>query len=591
MSRRHRPRHADDGATLILVLIIITVLATVMGVILSQEDTAIRSTVALRDQAADVYSADGATQAVLNGLKTSGINCGDPTNPTGVTLGSTSVPFYNPVSSEQGAINGYAQCTPDPVQGATTSTSTPPPVTSVSTVTPAPVTSTAVGLGAGDSTLPSYGVLTTGSSSGDFGFDISTSANNKTVCIENGSVGSNSKINASGETLAVRLTGTGSPSDCTTGTGVSTDGKSKLLVTSALATGCTGTFTPTPCTSGASTIATPTAPALPASVGTTNPSPTCSTQGGKTYAAFVPGYYTTAANLNDPCGVGSGVFEWLSPGTYIFNFSGTTTWSWPTTMVAGTPIKNNGAAVNGLDPTKPNTLSGLNQTANAPSACADPATTTGVSGVSLIFAGSSLAAAPSSSTSEICASSPTSSPPVAIYGLASAVTLGAVTLPAETMCGAGGCGSSTLITTDPSGQAQLYVRGYVYAPNAQLMMTLKNSIGQLFNWGIVIRNFQLTINGSSPTEPFVQLPKPNTGVGVTVTTSTPPPSPTTSISQPAPVVSTTYSIRYINVWTCTVSSLQASGQQTCPNTGTPNVQVRVLTDGSSMQVLSWNTLH
>jgi hypothetical protein len=474
------------------------------------------------------------------------------------------------------------------VQGATTSTSTPPPVTSVSMVTPAPVTSTGSSLGAGDLTLPSYGVLTTGSGSGDFGFDISTSANNKTVCIENGSVGSNATVNASGETLAVRLTGTGSPSDCTTGTGVSADGKSKLVV--AAATTCSGTFTPTACTPNAGPILTPVAPALPGSLGSTDPAPTCKTQGGKTYAAFVPGYYTTAATLNNPCGAGSSVFEWLSPGTYVFNFAGTTTWSWPATVVAGTPIKSNGTAVTGLDPSNASTLTGLNQTANAPNACADPATSTGVSGVSLIFTGNSATAAPSSSTTQICASSPVASPPVAIYGLASAATVGGVTLPAETMCGASGCGSNTLIATDPSGQAEVYVRGYVYAPNAQLIMTLKNSIGQLFNWGIVIRNFRLTINGSSPTAPFVQLPKPNTGVGVAVTTSTPPPYPSTSVSTPAPVVSTTYSIRYINVWTCTVSSLQSSGQSACPSTGPATVQVRVLTNGTSLQVLSWNTL-
>ena len=591
MSRSYRPKHGDDGATLILVLIIITVLATVMGVILSQEDTAIRSTVQLRDQAADVYSADGATQAVLNGLKTSGINCSDPSNPTGVTLGSTTTPFYVSTNGQQGSINAYAKCTPDPVQGATTSTSTPPPVTSVSTVTPPPVTSTAVGLGQGDATLPTYGILTTGGSSGDFGFDISTSANNKTVCIENGSVGSNSSINASGETLAVRLTGTGLSTDCTTGTGVSADGKSKLVINAG--TTCSGTFTPTACTPNSGTIATPTAPALPSSLGTTNPAPTCTTQGNKSYAAFVPGYYTTAAKLNDPCNVGSNVFEWLSPGTYIFNFTGTTTWSWPNTMVAGTPIKSSGAAVTGLNPTNANSLSGLNQTATAPNACADPAGGSGVSGVSLIFAGDSVVSAPSTSTSEICASSPSGGPPVAIYGLASTTTIGGTSLPGETMC-ANGCGTSTLINTvaDNNGaQAQLYVRGYVYAPNAQLNMTVKNSVGQLFNWGIVIRNFRLTVNGSTPTAPFVQLPKPNTGIGATVTTSTPPPYPSTSISQPAPVVSTTYSIRYINVWTCTVSSLQSSGQSQCPSGGTPNVQVRVLTNGSSMQVLSWNTLH
>lgn len=166
------------------------------------------------------------------------------------------------------------------------------------------------------------------------------------------------------------------------------------------------------------------------------------------------------------------------------------------------------------------------------------------------------------------------------------------------MCATSGCGSNTLIDTtanNGSAQAQIYVRGFVYAPNAQLIMTMKNSNGQLFNWGIVVRNFQLTVNGSSPAAPFVQLPRPNTGVGVTVTTSTPPPYATTSVTQPPPMNIQHYTIRYVNVWTCTVNSLQSSGQSRCPSGAAPNLQARVLFDPanpvSTLQVLNWNSVH
>ncbi|MDT4951644.1 MAG: hypothetical protein QOJ37_4239, partial [Pseudonocardiales bacterium] len=59
--------------------------------------------------------------------------------------------------------------------------------------------------------------------------------------------------------------------------------------------------------------------------------------------------------------------------------------------------------------------------------------------------------------------------------------------------------------------------------------------------------------------------------------------------------STTYTIRYVNVWTCLASSLSAA-QPTCPTPagpgGHPNVQVKVLTDtsGKIVKILSWNHL-
>jgi hypothetical protein len=120
-----------------------------------------------------------------------------------------------------------------------------------------------------------------------------------------------------------------------------------------------------------------------------------------------------------------------------------------------------------------------------------------------------------------------------------------------------------------------------------MILTLQNSVGQVFNWGLIVRNFRLSINGSSPTQSVIHLPKPNTGIGTVVTTSTPPPYPTTSVSTSTSV---SYTIRYINVWTCTVASLQSSGQTECSHTGAPDVQVkvRVPSDGSPLQILSWS---
>jgi hypothetical protein len=321
-----------------------------------------------------------------------------------------------------------------------------------------------------------------------------------------------------------------------------------------------------------------------------NPNPVCDST--KTYAAFVPGVYTNINALNSPCGSTIPSIEWFSPGWYYFNY-GTTQWSWPGRLIAGTPLDSSGNAITGVNPTTASTLSKLSQLGSSPGACSDPANGSGVNGVAMVFAGASVVST-GTGTSEICASSPAGSPPVAIYGLTASQSVttssGTQTLPAETMCTASGCGVNTLFVTPVNGQAQIYIKGYVYAPNGQIIITLKNSIGQVFNWGLVVRNFRLSVNGSSPTQSVIHLPKPNTGIGTVVTTSTPPAYPSTSVSQPAASPSTTYSIRYINVWTCTVASLQSSGATQCPSSGSPTVQVKVLTNGANLQILSWNNI-
>ncbi len=599
---RARPAHADDsGATLIFALVIITVVALVTGALLSFSDTSLRTTIGLRDQAADVYAADGATQAALDALKTSGINCNDPdpANAGHVTLGSITTPFYTPVSSEQGSVNAYAECTPDPVTGAVPTTITPAPVTTVGTVTPSPVTSTGSVLGGTDPTLPAYALLTTGDQSTDFGFNVSDSASNKIICVENGSVASNKDINASSETIAVRLAGTGTPGgECTTGTGVDSATGSKLTVTAGGQ--CLGTFTPTACQSRAASVPVPDPPSL-APITAVNPQPKCDSK--NTYAAFMPGLYTDVSLLNTPCtdpkkGPVAPDWEWLSPGAYYFDY-GATPWSWPAKrLIGGTPVNSAGDQISGLKADDPSTFSLLSNVAASPGACADPAGGVAEDGVAMVFGNKSVVAASHQGVAEICATYTSGSPPIAIYGLAADQTVtksggGTVVIPAETMCSSG-CGSNSLIQTDSSGLTEIYVKGYVYAPQAQMLLNVKNTVGQVFNWGIIIRNLKLVIVGSSPKQPVIHLPKPFTGINPVVTTSTPPPYPTTSVSNPAPIPSLNYTIRYVNVWICTVASLQAAGQPACPHTSasTANVQARVLTDvsGVPLQVLSWNPI-
>lgn len=577
-----------------IVLIVISVAGMVMSAILSQAETSVQTTIALRDQASNNYGADAATNAILNALKTSGINCSDPTNPTPVTLGTVASPFYVPARSEQGSLDAYARCTPDAITGAATTTVTPMSTTTT-TVTPAPITSTGSCLNCiNNPDLPPYALLTTGNTANDFGTDFSVSANQKTICIENGSVGSNKDINASGQYLAVRLAGTGT-SDCRTGTGVDSATGSRLVIgAEGQCIGGSGAFTPTACDAGSKDVTVPAVPSMPGDIVADNPQPVCTTVGKTTYAALLPGRYTNVNLLNNPCSGSAADWEWLKPGNFYFDY-GSTSWNWPTSrLIAGTPTDSNGTPITGIDVATPSTLSKLGGVATSPGACQDPASAVGVNGVALVFAGASAVAASSSGVAEICASSPNGVPPLAIYGLPTARTVartagGTTTLPAETLCAqVSGCGSTSLIQTATNGQAELYVKGYVYAPQAQMILTLKNSVGQVFNWGVVLRNLRLMINGASPSQALIRLPKPNTGVGTKTTTTSPSPYPTAVVSPGAPSTSTTYTIRYVNVWTCTVASLQASGLAQCPSSGTPNVQVKVLTNGPTLTILSWN---
>ncbi len=67
---RVRRRRGDEGAVLIIALIIVTVVALVTGLVLTRGDGSLRATVALRNVAASSYAADGAAQIVLNDLRT-----------------------------------------------------------------------------------------------------------------------------------------------------------------------------------------------------------------------------------------------------------------------------------------------------------------------------------------------------------------------------------------------------------------------------------------------------------------------------------------------------------------------------------------
>ena len=568
--KTRRSLRDDSGASLLIALMIVTSVSLVVGAVLSQADTNIRTTIALRDQTSDNYAADAAAETVIAQVQSGALTCATPGG-TVVNLGSgVTAPFYAAVAATQsGVVNASAQCTPDTTAGVTRTTA-----------------------GSGTAASPSYALLTVGTNPTDGG---QTYKGTKPVCIDGGSVASNSVIS-----LATRSRRNGRAKRSkaganslivgadASGAGCSVKADPDLTVAAAGDAGCNGTdrddqpgdFPVTPCTRLKSPIAVSEwktyAPIPKSPISRVNPPALCRESDGTTFAAFAPGLYTSVDVLNHPCSKQGADVEWLTPGTYYFDY-GSTTWNWPATLIGGTPQDKSGAAISTLlkfDPTDTSAantakLSALSAVTKFPGSCADPSLPSGLSGVEFVFGGASTVAPSSSGRDEICATYSATSPPVAIYGVAQDVIgAGSLLAPggsvsAESLCGSPPCtsadtGTATLIHTAKNGRSSFFIEGFTYAPAAHIALTFKKSAGQVFGWGAVLRSLTMTASGTSAAEPFL----------VTV------PGPTT--------ITTTYSIRYINVWTC------AAEATPCPQTDPPDVRAKVLTSGSTVKVLAWS---
>lgn len=570
---------ADDcGAALLMVLIIVTVIGMAGAALLSFSGTSIRTTVALRDQAAAAYAADGAAQVAISQVQNGKLECSSAT-PTVVTLGiGATRPFYAPNQSQDGPLNASIKCAPDLSEG----------VTSVSTTT-------GTGVAINSSNNPTFALLTVGTSDLEDGQDY---AGNKTACVSGGSVVSNSTINlggkGSGNSLSVGL-GAGS-SDCTV------EADPSVKVEAAYGTGCngladdtnTGDFPVTPCNHRSSPVNIEEwkgfAPIPVDPLTRTNQKSNCLVSDGTTYAAFLPGYYSDVALLNLPCfGVDKNGkpnqtgadFEWFSPGTYYFDF-GDTTWSWPDTLVAGTPMDSTSKVpISTIDANKKETLGSLSKVTSFPGSCADPSTQSVYPGVEFVFGGSSTVTPSSSGKNEICATYSATSPPVAIYGVSSEVVgsnsldVEGGSVAAQTLCDqetgevvpctSSSSGGESLIQSNSNGKNSFFVQGFTYAPSARISLTQHTgSADQVFGWGLLLRGLDMTVKGGISSGPFVERHAANEGQ---VTTTT-----------------TTSTIRYISVWTCKATDTS------CPQTGTPNVRLKVQVTGSpaAAKVLSWS---
>ena len=449
-----RAQHTDDsGATLIVALIFITVVSVVVAVVLSLTDSSIRTTLALRGQASDAASVDGAAQIAINALRqgiydASAGACFDAGG--GVTSDTlTLTNFYQPASGP--AYSAAVTCEPDPTTGG-------------------------VGVDINASNKPGSAILTLGTSATETGLHINASGGREVKV--HGGVFANSSITVAQGSL-----------------------RSDASLTARGA--CTGTISSVPAPNcGIGSVVDPRGddPDYPAPTAATTLRvvPVCAT--ADQLVTFTPGLYTNIFALNNLTRCTNGIFHFL-PGTYYFNLPSGTPWlieqayvvgGTPTTpLVAGTPPTIPGSC---QSPTPPDPLP-PGWTPPAPNA-----------GVQFVLGGGTQIVLRSAQV-ELCGSYSAAGPPIAIYGLKTAVG----PVPAQSGCTlvepypVSGC--AAIRSEDTAGSA-FHIQGTTYLPRSVLDLALNNSVGLAFSVGVIARSLRVTPTATAALpDPVIEVPE------------------------------------------------------------------------------------
>jgi hypothetical protein len=441
----------EDGASLIIAMMFVSLVSVVTVTLLSFADSGTRATEALRQQGSGAYAADGAAKVAVNALRNSSTFMYGTASPASTThcFGSAdtlSLPAF-PSGPSQSAV---VSCAPK-VE------STPP----ASKMVDGTVNS---------SNTPDNSILTLGASSAEDGIGFGTTTAGNTLKVA-GKVRSNSTINTGAGTLW---------SD----TSISAKGA------------CTppnGLVAPTKTCSTGVGLSDPNYPPPTASTAL-QAVPSCSKNGG--LVTFTPGLYRDSAGLN-ACDNNNTTLYFPSPGTYYFDFPATTPWEVDNAYVVG-------GRPQGWDPTS--SSPGVPPIGRS---CVSPLPSGGVTppvngGVQFVFGGASQWVVGNKAKAELCGSYSATTAPVAIYGLKSPVN-GVNTVPAQSGCvtalGSSGCPfvSSTHHQDDTN---SLYVQGTLYAPAALLGLTAVNQgnhqTNMYFNAGIIVRSLQVFVDGVMP---------------------------------------------------------------------------------------------
>ena len=398
MRARLRARvRRDDGAILVLAIIVVTTVALVVGTVLTRGDGSLRATVELRQAAGTTYAADAAAQVAINDLR-NGYNTGDGEpagwaynnllgtgcfgyNVNSTTVDSLTLPnlYPAPRSSGDGPTSAYVECKAEDATGAQGSV--------------VPIT---------NANKPGNAVLTLGTSGAENGFTFKTNGTGGAFRVRGG-VWSNSTI--------VR------------------DNNGTLQSTESIRahSGCTpaGAMVAPVVDCGAAVVPDPGYPSeLDLAGGAIPPLQTPPAGCGSGSVTLQPGYYDDVTKLNalTPNGNAS-CFIHMPPGTYYFDFHNEAGDALYDNDIAGAADNvwnvNSGVIVGG-------TRTG---STSIPGRCVNPIDDANAQGVQLIFGGDSRMVVDKGAQVEICASYRSTRPPIALYGQRTGVAT-ATTIPA-----------------------------------------------------------------------------------------------------------------------------------------------------------------
>ncbi len=535
-SSRRRSLKKDDGATLILVLIIVTVFSIVIGVILSQTDTSLRTTLVLRDQAASAYSTDGAAQIAINNLATgpyvnlNGQKCF--TLPGGTT--SNTLPLTNGqfASGAGAAASAVVTCDTDPASGDNGQENLHSPGQAILTLNPA----------------------TTSNGNNPQGIQINVNGNVGSCggcTYVQGKIFSYSDINVTNGTklidtnAAVQYVSAYAPHP-TCGQGV--------VQASGGTTSCTQNLTK-PADPSYSLPAASQLGKVPTGV-----IPTACGVAGSAVAYFRPGRYTDPSALQS-CRSTTMVFQPNADGSngiYFFDFpTNNPTWTVTQALIGGTLAP-------GVNPNVRPTGDG---------SCVDPIHPQGGTpqpGVEFVFGRTSQLTVYKASGAgsvpgivEICGSRDTTpgtvsgQPPIALYTPEADVRDASNTIVAHAFSQ----GTAVLSTTG-GGKPLVFLRGTAYVPYGVVNLSVANASTQLFNFGIIAWELLLDVNPQNSGSSLIYVDNVSDG------------------STPTPVVT------LLRVYTC-------AGASACSTSGTPRLLVKVSIAHPSggpatASILSWS---
>ena len=571
-------RRGDDGVTMILALLIITAIAVVSSALLAQSFTNNAATIATRKATASQYAGDAAAQYVVNQVRLSDLSSGLCSSPSTVT--SEDLASFYPPGTGTVAQKAHADCVPDPNNGVYTGD---PGICHPGQVCP----------NAG----PGTALLTLDPTVTDTGIYVSSNAGPVKI---RGGIFSNSKIDAASGGLQNSWCPTNpntSAYDCTMTTPKTyVIAKGSCTGVSFLQAGATAScnFAPTNDPRGADpgvprTGYTPAAayntPPAPTQVATSQscttlasctadvgptPGPASSCAAGTKFQKVLPGLIagpSGAAFLNGLSGCANKIVQ-FTPGTYYFDLPGASQWNMPskTTVVGGT-------FASGYNPVTPTGWA----SGDYADACVAPgdAAASNSSGVKFVIGGATQININDSSGSgthlTVCASNSPDGPPIAMYGLKTAIGSGPMSVSASNVCTPNGSGTTgcALLQTLNSPKTTANIIGMTYTPRSTIRIGLNNSSSKLFYWGVVSYAMEFNATGSADLgTPLVDVQ--NTG-----------PSPFTPLNR-----------FFLNVYTCPV----AAGS--CPSSGaTPNIRA-VIQGGidlagnylapGNLLVLSWS---